>query len=629
VKLSRDRSDATPVGDWWVDDRCPSKIIARHDLRLQGAFVIRLVLGGRLSNELTLTLAGEPTLHLSARRGLKDNYIVVRDDAGALIDVTTLDPTPGPDLRAIAAQLVRAAAAACLVIAFVGLIAVALPRAAPAAKGRNSGGPSRTLLSRMALPAAIGLAGIGAVVSAWTAVAVLDGLPHQIDEVVYLLQARWLLDGDVAPAATTIQDHLPVPFTYTVGDRWVGHYPIGWPVVLAAGLALGVPHLVTSLLGVGFVVLVFLLGREIDDEVTGLAAALLALVSPLARLLSSSMFPHLACAVLVGAALWLLLVSRRRGEWWWGAGAGAAMGCCLAVRPMTAVAVAVIMGGWLVIRAFTTDRTGSTRLTIAAATGAGLVTSIPTLVHNATITGSPWALPYSLAPGSMYGLDNIAFGIRNLDAILVSASSSLFGWGWPVFPGGLTLALPLALVAMPWILGRTRSDDWLLLAVLLAVALGHLPTRAHGLHGYGARYVVDVAACLFLLGGRGFREIARWARPNRAAVHATVGLFLALNATALAALPFRLGLYRGYYGVTGELERRIESRGLAKAVILIVGDDWEPWGEGARLMTGPRRHEIIIAADLGDNTVLETTYPDRPFLRWVGGDLHRDERGGP
>jgi len=339
------------------------------------------------------------------------------------------------------------------------------------------------------------------------------------------------------------------------------------------------------------------------------------------------MFPHAACAVLVLLALWLFLLSRRLPAWWCGAGAGAALGCCLAVRPMTAVAASLIFGGWLVVEALTADRPRSTWLTAAAATITGLLASIPTLAHNAAVTGNPLSLPYSLTSGTMYGLDLVPFGIRNLDAILVSASSSLMGWGWPLFIGGIALALPLAFVGIPFILRRARPEDWLLLALLMAVALGHLPTRANGLHGYGARYVFDVAACLYLLSARGFRELARWERPSRIAVTTVVALFLVLNLSALVVLPQRLGLYRGYYDVTGELERQLDAIGLEEAVILIEGDDWQPWGEGARLMTGPRRFGITIAADLEDNSALEMAYPDRPVLRWNDQSLLPEDRG--
>ena len=143
---------------------------------------------------------------------------------------------------------------------------------------------------------------------------------------------------------------------------------------------------------------------------------------------------------------------------------------------------------------------------------------------------------------------------------------------------------------------------------------------------YGARYFLDVAGCLYLLSARGFRELARWAQPSQACVATVVAIFVALNLSAAAVLPSRLALYRGYYEVSGELERQLEATGLEEAVILVDEESWEPWGEGARLMTGPRRHEIIIAADLEDNSVITTAYPERPVFRWDGEGLLPDDR---
>ncbi len=624
--------DATAqVGDWWVDHREDLELIFDEEVMIGEPFTVRTVLHGRFTNEVTISLLGEPTLHFALRRGMLDNYLAIRDSDGTVRDATNLYPDPPRDTRAIIAQLLRAIAAACLMIAFISLTATTIGSANRLADSQpiRAESPHRSPPRRIALIAAIVLAVVGTAVSSWVAVEILGGLPHQIDEVVYLLQARWLLDGEIAPGASVIQEHLRVPFTYLVDGRWVGHYPIGWPAILAGGLAIGVPHLVTPVLGFVFILLLYLVGREIDDEITGLAAASLAVVSPLARLLCGSMFPHAACAALVLLALWFLLLSRRLPGWWTGAGAGAAMGLCLAVRPMTAVAASAVLGGWLVLEALSAEQGARSKWpTLAAATAAGLVTSVPTLVHNAVVTGSCWSFPYSFAQGSMYGLDNIPFGIRNLDAILRAASSSLTGWGWPLSTGGFALALALAFVAIPFLLRRSRPEDRLLLVLFIVVALGHLPTKANGLHGYGARYFFDVAACLYLLSARGFRELARSARPSRTAVTAVVAIFVVLNLSAAAVLPTRLALYRGYYNVNGELERQLEATGERQAVILVDGESWEPWGEGARLMTGPRRHEIILAADLEDNSAIERAYPAWPVFRWDGERLRPENRSG-
>lgn len=622
---------AAPVGDWWVDHRRRLAKLVDADVALDGDFTLRAVLSGRFSSELAITLHGRPTVRLGLRRGLLDNYLVIRRSDDTLVDVTTLDPTPAADLGALAAQLLRAVAAGCLLVVGVGVLATAFApgrRLESSDRSPRAAGLRHDRSRAASVAVVVGLTVLSTALSGWTSVHVLGGLPHQIDEVVYLLQARWLLDGEVAPAVSAIQPHLDVPFTYRVGDRWAGHYPVGWPALLALGLAVGAPHLINALLGGAFVVLLYGAGREIDGELAGVAAAVLGALSPLVRILGASMFPHLACAALVVAAVWAAVAADRRPGWRPGALVGLAMGACLAVRPMTAVAASVVLGGWLAARALSSRPSRARWSGLAAAIVGGLASSVPTLIHNAVVAGSPWSLPYSLTRGTMYGPGLAPFGLRNLDAIAVSASASLTGWGWPWLVGGLALALPGALLAAPFLLRRVRAGDWLLVATVLAVAIGHLPTRANGLHGFGARYAVDVAGCLFLLGGRGVAELTRAARPSRRAAAVVVGLFLALSLGTLVSLPDRLGLYRGYADVDGELERQLEAADIERAVILIDGDSLEAWCEAARIMTGPRRHDIVIAADLGDNSLVERLVPDLPVYVWADRRLEPLE-GGP
>jgi hypothetical protein len=297
------------------------------------------------------------------------------------------------------------------------------------------------------------------------------------------------------------------------------------------------------------------------------------------------------------------------------------MGLCFAIRPLTAVAVSLVLGGWLVLEATTSSVPGGVRRVIGSAVTTGLATAAPTLFANHSVTGSLFSFPYSMAGGSMYGVDNIPFGIRNLDALLISFSPGLYGWGWPITTHAVLLALPLSVSLVPFLTRRARNEDWLLLTILVVVALSHLPTRANGLHGYGARYAFDVAGCAFLLTARGFRELTRMVGTSRVGLRIVTGVFLALSLSTLATLPKRLELYRGYYDITGELQRQFAATGLDEAVILVAKDRWWPWGEGARLITGPRRHQVVISTDLGDNSALEEAFPERPLLLWDGSAL--------
>jgi 4-amino-4-deoxy-L-arabinose transferase-like glycosyltransferase len=620
-------SGHAPIADWWVDERASRSTIAEHEVEINGSFSLAMRLRGRFVTDATITVHGEPTTGFTFRRGLLDNYLLIWRGDGSLTEATSIDPTPVADILAIAAQLARILSAACLVIALVVAATTKPGRGQnPDASERCHGSHQRPSGS-IALAGTLALACIGAVLSAWMASDVLGGLPHQIDETVYLIQARWLLDGEIAPPASAIWQHQEVPFTHHRDGRWLSHYTVGWPACLAVGLAAGTPVAVNLLLGGVLVVLVFLLGRELDDRLTGITAAALMTVSPVARVLSGSYFSHVACAVLVVVALWSAVLADRRSNPWFGAGVGIAMGACLAVRPMTAVIVSLVLGSWLATRTALGARRRLGWSGLAVATVTGLAASLPTLAHNAAVTGNPLSLPYSLARSPMWDPANIPFGLRNLDAILVSIAPNLFAWGWPVLTSGFVLALPLAFVCVPFLLRRHRPEDLLLVAILVAVAVGHLPTKANGLHGYGARYVFDVAACLFILTARGFRELGRAAAAVRWLARGVATVAAALVLSVAAVLPGRLQLYRGYDTVTGQLEQQIVATGEDRMVVLVEPKRWWPWAEGARLITGPRRHEIILALDLEDHSALAKAYPDWPVFRWDGRHRQLEQAG--
>jgi hypothetical protein len=455
---------------------------------------------------------------------------------------------------------------------------------------------------------------------------VLEQLPHLPDSVVYLLQADWLLDGRLVGASSPIQDHQAIPFTYAVDGRRVAHYPVGWPALLALGLAVGRPWLVAPLLAVAHTVLIFLIGRELYGSAVGVLAALLAVVSPVSCLLFASTLSHAGSSTLVLLFLWLMLLARRSGSGWVAAVAGIALGLAFGIRPLVAVAVAVPCGVVLAIDLLIAQTAGRPLRVLTATITGGLAGTVPTLLANQAISGSPFAFPYTLAKGTMYGADNVAFGIRNFDAILASTVPALYGWGWGYAWGWMFLALPLAFALVPFLLGRHTAPDVLLAACYLAVVIAHLGAQGHGLHGFGPRYHFDAFFALYLLTARGFQELAQTGATAEqrqlgvglrgAPALFAAALFLSLNGSAAAVLPQRLSLYAGYNRVDRSLVRAIEERDVDGAVILFAEDDWRNWAMASPLMVGDPPRHLVFAQRLDDNSVLEACCSDRPWFIW-------------
>jgi hypothetical protein len=598
------REQLRPLGDWEIDARAVQAAVWRRELTVAGPFVLRIELRGRFPEDLEIVLHGRPGARVAVRRGLINNDLFLRDAAGRDLAVTSLDPTPLADLGAIAATLARAAAVAALLIAVGGLLAASRgSRLVPVAVRRR--GPAL---------AAAACAAAAAALSGWVAVEVLEGLPHTPDEVVYLLQARWLVEGRLWGEAPGLGELLTIPYTYPVAGRLLPHYPPAWPALLAPGVAAGASWAVAPLLGGLLVWLLFLTGRELESSGLGLLAAGLGLLCPLARLLSGSLLSHAAAAAAVLAGVLLALRAESRGSRGGAATAGLAVGLAVALRPLSGAAAALPLAAGLVA--------GPGGRRALPWFGAGLLTAVlPAFAANRLITGSPLAFPYALADGPLLALENLAFGLRNLDALLIADGASLTGWGWGLLSGPWLAALAFALPLVPFLVRRATAGDRLLAAIVLCVMAAHLGTRGHGLHGFGPRYHFEAFAPLLLLTARGLSELTRGAGDPRGttrplAIAGVAALVLALALPAAAALPGRLALYRGYNGVDGSLSAEVTRQALRRAVIVLPPDEWQGWAMAAPFLdTRPGASLLVVQAAADDPRVLEIA-ADRPVFAW-------------
>jgi 4-amino-4-deoxy-L-arabinose transferase-like glycosyltransferase len=389
--------------------------------------------------------------------------------------------------------------------------------------------------------------------------------------------------------------------------------------------------LVAPLLGGVFVLLLYVVGREMAGPAVGLMAAALAVISPVARVIFGSMMSHAAAATLILAALWLVLVARRLKSWPATVAAGIALGLAFGVRPLSAVAIALPIGALLVLDLEPAVLRRSAQQRLVGFAAGGCLGAAPALLANSFITGSAFAFPYSLYGKGMYLTENIPFGLRNLDVLLASTGSSLYGWGWEIFHGPIVGAVTLALALIPFLMGRQRSYDLLLGAMVVCVLVLHLGTRGHGLHGFGPRYYFEIFACLFLLTARGFQELGRMGGSSRLVerripVAAAGLLFFALCMPAGAILPHRLELYRGYNGVDGTLEEQVVSAQLERALILLPTGDWRGWAMASRLMKpGSEAALLFLQADPDDPAITEIA-GDREIFVWRDGCLEQADK---
>ncbi len=656
------RGPHPPVGDWWADEMAPTATVFSVSADLGSEFTLRGVITGRHHQHLILNLGGAPGFACAFRRGLLNNDLLILDDQGTVLASGSLDPQPLDRLGATTATVLRAVSGGSLLLAlwliivgrtrtshrfssrdrkdgtqrgylsdeatsrtrqyFAGDELRKGPRGVPYLRSQQITGEKRGFrdpmvhnvprLSPRALAivlALLCLSGVGLAV--WTAIDIFENLPHLPDEVVYQLQGRWLLSGHLTGAEPPCSEYFPVPLTYVRNGRWIGHYPPAWPLLLAPGIAAGAPWLAPALLRIPHILLIALLGLRLGGRWTALAAAAAALVSPLALLLFGSRMPHAGSATLLLTAVLLCLPKTRPTSRWRWVGAGVAFGLAFGMRPLTAVAVALPVGLFLLGETLAGRQRWRDGLWLILA---GLTASLPTLMANDAVTNSPWTFPYALAEGSMYSIEHAAFGIRNLDTLLSSLGPLVHGWGWPWLSGPVSLALPFAFIAVLFLSRRSTREDRLLAAVAAAVILAHLGTRATGLHGFGPRYLFVPCGIAWVLTARGAAVLA--ARERRS--HPVAAVLLALLIlSAGVAIPHRLSLYRGYNDVTPDMGRAASTLPQC-SLVLFPEDNWRGWAEASPWLGREDDHTApLFAADLGETLGLEWCYPDRRIYRWA------------
>ncbi|RLE23994.1 MAG: hypothetical protein DRJ65_10735 [Acidobacteria bacterium] len=606
AQFSFPSSPNPPVGDWWVDERGSTETVFSVSADLGSEFTLRGVITGRHHQHLIINLGGAPGFACAFRRGLLNNDLLILDDHGNVLATGSLDPQPIDRLGAMISTVLRAVSGGSLLLALWLIIA--------GLRGPVAQDPPQ--LSPKALTICLTLLCLaGAGLAVWTAVDIFEDLPHLPDEVVYQLQGRWLLSGHLTGDEPLCSENFTVPLTYVRSGRWIGHYPPLWPLILAPGIAAGAPWLAPAFLRVPHILLIALLGLRLGGRWTALAAAAAALASPLALLLFGSRMPHAGSATLLLGAILLCLPRGSGTSGWRWVGAGAAFGLAFGMRPLTAVAVALPVGLYQLRETLAGRRRWIDSVSLITS---GIATTLPTLMANNIITGSPWTFPYSLAEGSMYSIQHAAFGIRNLDTLLASLGPLAHGWGWPWLNGPVSLALPMAFVVVLFLSRQSTKEDRLLIAIAATVVLAHIGTRATGLHGFGPRYLFVPCGIAWILTARGAAVLAS---KERRTWPAAAALLCLLTFSATAAIPARLSLYRGYNDINPRMTRAASTLPRC-SLVLLPQDNWRGWAEASPWLGLTDDHAApLFAADFGETLGLEWCYPDRRFYRWTDGRM--------
>jgi hypothetical protein len=476
------------------------------------------------------------------------------------------------------------------------------------------------------------------VVSSLLAWVVLERAPHVPDEVCYIFQAKYFVEGRLWVPPPPDPDAFFIPFTMIEDGRWYAATTPGWPALLAVGYFFGVPWLVNPLLGgiailLAHALLMRLYGRRMADGVCLLLAA-----SPWLLWMSASLMPH--PATLVFALLALLGVQRARehGSAWGGALAGLGCGALLHVRPLEGVIVAVVAGLWWLFGA----RPLRVVALVAALLSGGVMTGL-FLAYNQALTGRATYVPINqyldsvFPPGSNrlgFGKDIGAWGWTGLDAlpghgpidVWMNSNQNLHlvnfdALGWMC--GSLLFVFLLLGSRRKHADPGERSGDRLLWGLLLGTIAGLNLYWFAGGADFGARYWYFVLAPVAGLTVRAAVSFARGmqtaALPPGAPSRVWATVALASLAGLVTHLTWRsLDKYWHYRGTSGAIRGLAAEHSFGRSLVIVNGLPWPEYASASYLNPAVLLAEydgpiFVLPRDAQSLERVLAAFPDRPI----------------
>ena len=468
---------------------------------------------------------------------------------------------------------------------------------------------------------------------------VYECLPHIKDEVAYVWQAQVYAQGQLTINATKYVSSFPIPYVVSHQGQRFAKYPPGWPVVLAAGIALGIRAWVNPLLAGLAVWLTYRLGQKVFGVAVGILAAFLTVTSPFFLMITGSLLAHTWSLFLTLAfsLAWLDTFSAKShatqeektcysvaSRWINVLIAGLSLGTLALTRPLTSLGVVLPF----LIHALILGRNGGywvrVRLLwigLIAGSVAALV-----LVWQFAVTGNPWLNPYTL--WSEY--DRIGFGSGhgptpsghslhyawlNLKGTLLAGQRDLFGWGqvsWLFLPAGL------------WVIRRNHRA-WLIAALPFGLVLVYL-VYWFGSTLYGPRYYFEGIPGLTLTTSAGMLWLLDWSRRCKTSKHlikysvTLILIFGLVGYNLLRFLPHRLNnLHHRYITSFSQIEafQSPQAKALTPAIVLVyMNSSWKDYetllGLQNPWLTSP--FIIALSRDKLLDEELAAFYPDRNII---------------
>jgi hypothetical protein len=427
-------------------------------------------------------------------------------------------------------------------------------------------GAMRLLMVRGAMSAAAA----AMIVAATCAVIGAQVLRHAVisdDEHVYQFIAQTLRGGGVtAPSPAADLPFFREQFVLLTPAARFGKYPIGHPLLLAAGQALEAEAFVVPALTGALAAVVYLIGRSVGGGTTAVLALLLFMTSPQVVLTGATFLSQPATALCLALAIVCLFRAEHpQSGAGWCAAAGAALGYGILCRPLPGVLFVPVAAAYL-LWANARRSWRAALLRVSLLIGPVIAAGVAILLVNRAQVGGLFVTAYGeeLVPGSgpraILATTSATFAMRVMSVVGSVVRLNFWLFGWP-------LSLPLCLAA-GWSL-RTA----LLWGMVAASIAYRVLTPKVGVGGAGPLYFFEITALLCVLAAHGALRLTRPAPDRRSVSSASMAALLvaATIVSASAFLPSRLADLRRMGTAQGLPEAMIRERGISRALVFHEG----------------------------------------------------------
>ncbi|PYQ08475.1 MAG: hypothetical protein DMF83_06665 [Acidobacteria bacterium] len=448
-------------------------------------------------------------------------------------------------------------------LAMIGLV-VALARSAPAAAAVGLFRRAARRVNALAAATAVWLFMASWVVSRF----VLGHAAISDDEHVYRFIAQTLRTGSLtAPSPGADLPFFQEQFVVLTESVRYGKYPLGHPLLLALGQAVGAETLVVPLLTALLAVALLHLGRTLFGAEVAALALLLMAVSPQVVLTGGTLLSQPGSAACLAFGLAALFAGGPHRRWWL-ALSGAFFGYGVLIRPLPgALFVPVALLYLATQRAPEGTRRGRVMGGVAFLAPLVLFAAV-FLGVNRLQAGAALTTGYQAFHGTGEGAPGL---LRAVGGDLASTALSVVGsilrlnvWllGWP---------FSLAFCLVPFRDPRVR----VLWGMVAAEGAYRLASPKVGIGGVGPLYLFEVVPILLLLSGAGLAWVARGglrvSGPALGPSSLAAVVLAGVVTSAAMFVPSRLADLRRMAGAQLLLPRMLAERGVTNALVFHDG----------------------------------------------------------